>query len=176
LSDDVPSVRATALAGLERAGMLADDRLRRALRDGDASVRRRAAQLAARHPGVCLLDLLHDDDAGVVEMAAWAAGEQPDPAPLTVQALASVARDHDDPLCREAAVAALGAIGEPAGPAGLAAILAATHDRPAVRRRAVLALAPFDGDDDDAALHRALQDRDWQVRQAAEDLLGPDRP
>jgi HEAT repeat protein len=64
-------------------------------------------------------------------------------------------------------VAALGAIGDPAG---LPAVLAATRDRPAVRRRAVLALAPFDGPDVDAALERALTDRDWQVRQAAEDV------
>ena len=46
----------------------------------------------------------------------------------------------------------------------------ATKDKPAVRRRAVLALAPFDGPDVDAALQAALADRDWQVRQAAEDL------
>ena len=75
--------------------------------------------------------------------------------------------EHEDPLCREAAVAALGAIGDPGG---LPAILAATTDRPAVRRRAVLALAPFDGPEVDAALARALEDRDWQVRQAAEDV------
>jgi HEAT repeat protein len=68
---------------------------------------------------------------------------------------------------REAAVAALGAIGDPAG---LAAVLAATRDRATVRRRAVLALAPFDGPGVDAALERARTDRDWQVRQAAEDL------
>ena len=41
-----------------------------------------------------------------------------------------------DPLAREAAVAALGAIGHPDG---LPAILAATSDKPAIRRRAVLA-------------------------------------
>jgi hypothetical protein len=34
----------------------------------------------------------------------------------------------------------------------------------------VLALAPFDGDEVDAALQAALADRDWQVRQAAEDV------
>jgi len=39
-----------------------------------------------------------------------------------------------------------------------------------VRRRAVLALAPFEGPEVDAALTRALDDRDWQVRQAAEDV------
>jgi HEAT repeat protein len=78
-------------------------------------------------------------------------------------------RDHADALVREAAVAALGARGT-----GLATILHACDDRPAVRRRAVLALAPFEGPEVTAALTRALADRDWQVRQAAEDLLGVD--
>ena len=55
---------------------------------------------------------------------------------------------------------------------GLPAILAATSDKPAVRRRAVLALAPFSGPEVEAALDRARSDRDWQVRQAAEDLTG----
>ena len=72
-----------------------------------------------------------------------------------------------EPLVREAAVAALGAIGDPAA---VDVIIAATSDKPAVRRRAVLALAPFEGDHVDAAIDRALKDRDWQVRQAAEDL------
>jgi hypothetical protein len=31
-------------------------------------------------------------------------------------------------------------------------------------------LAPFEGPDVDAAIERALADRDWQVRQAAEDV------
>jgi hypothetical protein len=35
----------------------------------------------------------------------------------------------------------------------------------------VLALAPFDWPDVVSALERALEDRDRQVRQAAEDLL-----
>jgi HEAT repeat protein len=64
----------------------------------------------------------------------------------------------------------LGAIGDEAG---LPAILVATKDKPAVRRRAVLALAPFEGPDVEAALEAALLDRDWQVRQAAEDLSDP---
>ncbi len=72
---------------------------------------------------------------------------------------------------REAAVAALGALGSADG---LAAIVQATHDKPAVRRRAVLALAPFEGPEVDTALAAALEDKDWQVRQAAEDLLGID--
>jgi len=70
---------------------------------------------------------------------------------------------------REAAVAALGALGDPDG---LDAVLAACRDKPAVRRRAVLALAAFDGPEVEAALVAALDDHDRQVRQAARDLLG----
>ena len=178
LADADPSVRATALGALERLGELADADLAEALRDPDGRVRRRAAEVAARHPGVSLLDALADADVTVVEMAAWASGEQGEQggqgehgdhaaASEVLARLIVLATDHADALVREAAVAALGAIGDQSG---LAAILAATRDKPAVRRRAVLALAPFDGPDVDAALERARTDRDWQVRQAAEDL------
>ena len=132
-------------------------------------MRRRAAELSVPFGDVDLVGALGDADALVIEAAAWAIGERP-PAPGAVAALSSVVTTHSDPLCREAAVAALGALGDPDG---LPAILAATTDKPAVRRRAVLALAPFEGDEVDAALNRALTDRDWQVRQAAEDLLHP---
>ena len=64
-------------------------------------------------------------------------------------------------------MAALGSTGHPDG---LAAILHACDDKATVRRRAVLALAPFEGPAVDAALTKAAGDRDWQVRQAAEDL------
>jgi HEAT repeat protein len=114
--------------------------------------------------------LLDDDEPIVVETAAWSCGERPPGAPGVVTRLAGLAATHDDALCREAAVAALGALGDPAG---LPAILAATHDKATVRRRAVIALAPFDGPEVDEALERAREDRDWQVRQAAEDLLTP---
>jgi len=90
----------------------------------------------------------------------------------SVEALGRVATSHADPLCREAAVAALGAIGHGSG---LATVLAALNDKPAVRRRAVVALAAFEGDEVEAALRRALEDRDWQVRQVAEDLLADER-
>jgi HEAT repeat protein len=52
----------------------------------------------------------------------------------------------------------------------VASIIAALDDKPTIRRRAVLALAPFEGEEVDAALERAKGDRDRQVRQAAEDL------
>ena len=116
---------------------------------------------------VSLLPLLDDVDPAVVEVAAWGSGERTPPEPGAVSRLADLAIEHDDALVREAAVAALGAIGDPAG---LSAILAGTRDKATVRRRAVLALAPFDGPEVAAALAAALEDRDWQVRQAAEDL------
>lgn len=167
LGDPVPAVRARALGGLARMGQLQPADIASALRDPDAGVRRRACELAATQPDVDLLPVLDDGDPAVVEAAAWALGERGQQAAAAVPRLAHVATAHDDPQCREAAVAALGAIGDEAG---LPAILAATGDRPAVRRRAVIALTPFDGPDVEAALRRALDDRDWQVRQAAEEL------
>ena len=170
LDDADPAVRATALTAVDRAGDLRPDDLVTALADPSPVVRKRAAELAARRPGDAaptLLPALEDPEPSVVETAAWASGEREPAEPGVVTALAAIARTHDDPLCREAAVAALGAL---ADPTGLPAILDATRDKPAIRRRAVLALAPFDGPEVDAALERALQDRDWQVRQAAEDL------
>ena len=169
LDDADAGVRATALGALARAGALQAADLQRALADVDAGVRRRACEEAVGIEQVDLLPSLADADPSVVEAAAWALGERGPSAAGAVDELVSVARQHDDPLCREAAVAALGAVGDPRG---LATVLAAASgDRPTVRRRAVVALAAFDGPDVDAALRAALEDRDWQVRQAAEDLL-----
>jgi HEAT repeat protein len=119
-----------------------------------------------------LVTVLNDRDVTVVEAAAWALGELGPTAvdAAAVGALAGVVLEHRDALAREAAVAALGALGDRDG---LPAVLAACRDSVTVRRRAVLALAPFDGPEVDAALARALDDRDWQVRQAAEDLTRP---
>lgn len=168
LTDPVPAVRATALGALARLGKLRDDDLREALAQDDAGVRRRACELAAKHPEVDVVPLLADPDPSVVEAAAWALGEQGHDDVRSVDALTTVALQHAEKLCREAAVAAMGAIGSPKA---LPAILAALRDKPTVRRRAVLALAPFEGPEVDAALRAALTDPDWQVRQAAEDLL-----
>lgn len=170
LTDDDAGVRERALGALARLGALDDAALRAALADPSPQVRRRAAELAAHRPGVALLDALDDPDPTVVEVAAWAWGERvehgPVPGPV-VDRLAGLTLDAADPIVREAAAAALGAIGDERG---LPAILAACRDKPYVRRRAVLALAPFDGPEVEAAIERALTDRDWQVRQAAEDL------
>ena len=85
-----------------------------------------------------------------------------------VQALAETVYRHPDALVREASVAALGCIGTEEAKAP---ILHALADKATVRRRAVIALSAFEGSDVEAALAQASGDRDWQVRQAAEDLL-----
>jgi HEAT repeat protein len=111
-------------------------------------------------------DALGDADPLVVVDAAWFLAERRTRA--AVGLLAGVATGHDDARCREAAVAALGAIGDPAG---LPAVLGALHDSPTVRRRATVALAGFDDPRVTPALREAAEDRDWQVRQAADELL-----
>jgi HEAT repeat protein len=125
---------------------------------------------------------LNDSAPAVVEAACYALGELYSPADdkglmgqgtgpsgEVVSALERTATAHTEPLCREAAVAALGSLG---CQAGLPAVITALDDKPTIRRRAVVALAAFEGPEVDSALARATTDPDWQVRQAAEDLVG----
>lgn len=178
LTDPDDRVRSTALGALERLGDLRPEELLAAFDDPSPLVRRRACDEATRWRGGVDTPLptlvadalgarLHDTDDTVIEIACWACGERPPASVPTLDRLIDLSADHDDALVREAAVAALGALGDPRA---LPAILRATGDRATVRRRAVLALAPFDGPEVDAAIERARSDRDWQVRQAAEDL------
>ncbi len=171
LTDEAPAVRATALGALERCGALTTDELSAGLGDPAPAVRRRALAIAATRPGdapPATVPLLADPDPVVAETAAWAVGERTPPEAGAGPALAAVVTDHPEHLVREAAVAAIGAVGDPAG---LPAVLGALDERATIRRRAVVALAAFEGPEVDAALERALHDRDRQVRQVAEDLL-----
>lgn len=178
LDHDDASIRSVSLSAAGRVGRLTDARLISAFDDPEASVRRRAAELAANRVEVDLTPLLHDDDSSVIEVACWAVGEHVLVDDTVLERLTALSTAADDPLVRESATAALGAIGDRRG---LRAILTACGDKPAIRRRAVLALAPFIGGTDDGehaddeaavatAIDTALADRDWQVRQAAEDL------
>ena len=172
LRDNQPRRRVLALRAALRRGILTTALWRLALEDSDVDVRREALTLIA---GVevsdntlfgLIVESLHDGDPLVVDGAVFALGEH-----LHQPALAElmrVAGEHEDPRCRESAIAALGALGDDqARPV----ILAALNDKPAVRRRAIVALANYEGPDIDAALVRASEDRDWQVR-AAVDQLG----
>lgn len=167
LDDPNPRVRASALSALVRAGATTTDDAKRALHDADAAVRRRACELAPGLVGANYQELLADSDPSVVEVACFALGECQDAS--GVAALERIAKAHADPLCRESAIAALGAIGEHGS---LATIIAALGDVATIRRRAVVALAGFDEESTRNALTSCLNDRDWQVRQAAEDILG----
>ncbi len=186
LDDPSSVVRRSALSALARMGALQARDVSAALDDPELQVRRRACELAGRMgaagplPGSGalvdkLVQALADVAPAVVEAACYALGEVGDggrPAAI-VAAVRAVAMGHGDPLCREAAVAALGALGQADG---LGAVLSALQDKAAVRRRAVIALAGFDdafeGGEVQDALRRAATDPDWQVRQGAEDVLG----
>ena len=186
-----PVVRSAALGALAARGHLETRLIVDALGDDAWTVRRRACELAGRRAlstsgaiehgemtdtGALferLVETLSDREPLVAEAAAWALGElapiAPDGPVDCVGPLAEMATRHPDPLCREAAVAALGAIG---APSSLEHVLSALGDKPPIRRRATIALAAFADPRADEALHACLTDRDWQVRQAAEDILG----
>jgi HEAT repeat protein len=172
-----PSTRARVLAlrGLVRQSLMDPERWRLVLGDHDVEVRRDALEQLAHAPieDASVLDvvvaLLDDDDALVVDGAAFALGEHlyvP-----AVEQLCVVAADHEDARCRESAIAALGAIGDDRG---RSTILASLKDKPAIRRRAIVALSNFEGPDIDAALDEAGEDRDWQVRSAVTQLRSDD--
>lgn len=167
-------LRCAAVSALLRLERLDGERLEGFATDPDPRVRRRAAELAPRLSAAAAMEpqlvVMLDDEPEIAEIAAFALGEigstdGHELQPASIAAIERMAQSHDDALCREAAVAALGALHS-----GLETILSACSDKATVRRRAIIALAPFEGPEVDRALETALTDRDWQVRQAAEDL------
>jgi HEAT repeat protein len=171
LTSSVARHRILALRGSVRQQLVTSDDWLRALSDSDVDVRREALNQVAHatvddHSVIdAVVTCLSDSDALVVDGALFALGEH-----LFAGAVAQmcvIATTHEDARCRESAIAALGAIGDDrARPA----ILTALNDKPPVRRRAIVALANFEGPDIDAALALASEDRDWQVRAAVSQL------
>lgn len=163
--------RVLALRGLVRLGLLSDQQWRGVIADPDPEVRRDALEQLA-HATIedaavldAVVERLGDVDALVVDAAAFALGEHAYEG--AVEGLCVIARDHDDARCRESAIASLGAIGDDRA---RDVILGALGDKAPIRRRAIVALANFEGPDIDAALAAASEDRDWQVRSAADQL------
>jgi len=171
LTHEEPEVRVVALTAAHRLGLLDSQVLSRFFEDPSPDVRYRTIELAARVSfGNELVPHLFRalKDPELCELSCFALGEielDEQSKSEAERQLSLIVSTNEDPLEREAAVAALGSLH-----CGLEAILKATSDVATVRRRAVLALAPFEGADVEAALAKALDDRDWQVRQAAEDL------
>jgi HEAT repeat protein len=166
LADAEPSVRAAALYSLARLGAIGPTEIAAAIADRSPIVRLAVAELAPTLGEGTFSVLLFDEEPSVVEAACFAVGARGEDSAIT--RLVEIAGVHLDPLCRESAVAALGVLG---GEQGLPAVFSALDDRPEIRRRAVVALASFSGKEVTAALQARLGDRDWQVRQAAEDVL-----
>ena len=162
-----PDVRATALRVLDNEGKLEKGIVERSLSDSAFKVRNALAYLISRNRDIPAMKFLLDEDAEIVEVACWGIGERGDASAEVLDVLQSITESHSDSLCRESAVAALGALGNRDA---LGSILKAVEDIATVRRRAVLALAPFDGPEVELAIAKALEDRDWQGRQAAEDI------
>jgi HEAT repeat protein len=139
--------------------------------DADPSLRASAAEKL----GSCgsealetLSGLEYDPDPTVRECLATAYGEidSADAVPW----LSSAARDDSDRHVKEAATAALGAIGNNAG---LETLLLLINDGPPqVRRRAIAAITVFDDERVEPAIRRAALDRNPGVREAAEMVVG----
>jgi len=166
LSASDSRVRVAALFALDRLGVLSAAQVESCLRDTEMDVRLAAAELSAKY-SADLTIALNDSEYLVVEMGAWACGEHESVSEDVFARLLNLGVEHTHPLVREASIAALGALGDDRA---LPVILAGCNDKPAIRRRAVLALAPFDGVEVEAAIDKTLNDKDWQVRQSAEDL------
>jgi HEAT repeat protein len=171
LSAAVSRHRVLALRGLVRRGAMNTAQWRTVLSDPDVEVRRDALEQLAHAGDVepAVLDdamgMLADEDALIVDAAAFVMGEHLY-AP-SVTGLIEVAASHEDARCRESAIASLGAIGDDTA---LPIIIAALEDKAPVRRRAIVALANFEGPEVEAALERAGEDKDWQVRAAVTQL------
>lgn len=170
-SSSEPRWRILALRGLVRQSLVTSAQWLAALRDPNDDVRREALHQLAYSDvvDVAVLDqaitLLSDPHPLVVEACVFVCGEHE--ILKTVEELCRIASDHDDARCRESAIAALGSLGDERG---LATILSSLEDKPPVRRRAIVALSNFEGPEVDAALERAADDRDWQVRAAVGQL------
>ena len=131
LADPHPTVQAAALGALARLDELRAADVEATLTSGAVTARRRAVEVALRAHGRgarsslprALAGALGDPDPLVVVGAAWFLAERN--ARAAVPELAATATGHEDARCREAAVAALGAIGDPAG---LPAVLSALTD------------------------------------------------
>ncbi len=154
-----------------RLNLMTITQWRQVLHDLDPDVRRDALEQLAHatldDDGVLdiVITLLGDADDLVVDAAAFALGEHT--YVPSVERLSSIARSHEDARCRESAIASLGAIGDDRA---REVIIAALSDKAPIRRRAIVALANYEGPDIEAALEAASEDRDWQVRSAVTQL------
>ncbi len=176
-----PGIRKRAIRAAPDAST--QDRLQlltRGFADRDPRVRREAAEIAGTDTtlGECTIEQLSrqvgsDIDPACREAAAFAIGEcgSPDEG----RCLFGLIKNDDSSIAREAMFAAIGAIAV-RHPGELdddidTVVRHSRHDKPAVRRRCIVALTAFDLDEARQAMLDALSDRDRYVRQTAEWIL-----
>ncbi len=182
LAHEAPAIRRAALLALctETSTEKSVDLigiLEKAFQDTSPLVRREAAEQAGRHPQAAknLLPLLEkqlllDEEPLCRESAAFALGETGTSA--GAKALVRSLEQERTSLVREAIAGGLGAIG---APCSLSAVLSLCQkEKPAVRRRALVTLAAFSGDQVENAIEHAKNDRDRHVRETAEWLARPE--
>lgn len=171
LSDPDPVVRRLAVSACAPRVTERFDEIAALTGDPDPLVRAEAVEVlsAAGKRALPVLDAVRGDpDERVVEALATAYGEIEDRSP--VGWLIASAEGSESRQVQEAAVAALGAIGDERALPHLLDIV--KSGPPQVRRRAVVALTAFDGEDVEAALYAARDDRNPMVREAAEMVVG----
>ena len=118
LSDDAPELREVALNAVLQLDLDAEENIFHALSDENQNVRRRALELVVKLPSSQkqidqTLLLLKDPSSFVVEMACWVIGEIGDTYRDTAQLvdeINTVVSEHEDSLCREAAVRSSGRV------------------------------------------------------------------
>ena len=171
LDDADPTIRRLAVAALaERVDDATGPQLvTRLVGDEDVTVRAEAAEVLGAWPDATeALMAARGDDPRVVEAVVTALARlRHEP---SLPWLLEQAAGADDALVREAAVAALGEIADDRAVPLL--IELSGSGPPQVRRRAVVALTVFDGEEVESAIRRAATDRNPMVREAAEMVVG----
>ena len=172
LDDEDPILRRMAITALGAAAANSlFDTLVLILNDEEAAIRAAAAEKL----GVCgrraleyLANAQSDDAPEVREAVATAYGEISDAS--AIPWLVEIGNDDKDRTVREAAVAALGAVGNDQAIEPLLEFIA--KGPPQVRRRAIAAITVFDDPRIESAIQRAAFDRNPGVREAAEMVVG----
>ncbi|GMQ92530.1 MAG: hypothetical protein BMS9Abin12_0006 [Acidimicrobiia bacterium] len=172
LDHEDPVLRRMATTALSRESSNAMfDSIVALLEDTDGSVRAAAAEKL----GVCgrralehLAEAAGDPEPKVREAVATAYGELADPS--AIGWLVEVGNNDTDRTVKEAAVAALGAVGDDAAIDPLLGFIASGP--PQVRRRAIAAITVFDDPRIEPAIQRATFDRNPGVRETAEMVVG----
>ena len=166
-ADPSARLRAAAVAALVRMGAATDDDAFAALGDTGLEVRLAGAKALLELPHAPAVTLLaNESNPLVTEALIYALGERREEAAWDT--LCRLATTHPDPLCREAAVAA---IANYERDSAIEILEFAAKDKPAIRRRVAVALAGLSGPRATALLARLAEDRDWQTRQIASEIL-----